>query len=431
MLYEVTPLKRPPLRIMPLPIMVDPIEGEALISWCHRLGACLGLNPAQTALMLGIDGSDPAWWHRPDRDTLSAISMRSGVALEQLRSMTLLDWRGLSGKMPKTVVGRSSRRLHSVSAQARPLYAACPQCLAEDRTPSLRLNWLTGWATVCPIHETVLIERCWKCRFRLRTPTLEVRDTLALSACSNCGANHYDAPSMTADTAVLALQERMLGAMQKGKAWFPGLRTCAWSTTETFIEQISSTVWSFPGVANDRRRQVLFAQIAEELNLPPIEPETWERAYGLMLIAAWMLQKPSERWSVIVEITSRSTERSSEVVMRPPTRRRTGQPDIFSIDKMADARGYKQRTRGSFCEIGHCPDAETLQRRAAFAMNDPTYRKLLAIARCREGAPVPAIVEESGFPHSTVYRWWLKYRPEPSNTLHTQLPLKPGASKVS
>jgi hypothetical protein len=60
MLYEVTPLARPPPRIVPLPVMVDPMEGEAFISCCHRLGARLSLSPGQTACMLGAVASDSA-----------------------------------------------------------------------------------------------------------------------------------------------------------------------------------------------------------------------------------------------------------------------------------------------------------------------------------------------------------------------------------
>lgn len=77
MLYEVTPLTRSPPRIVPLPIMVDPMEGEALISWCHRLGARLGFRPRETARMLRVDISDPAWWQRPRPETLLAISRRN------------------------------------------------------------------------------------------------------------------------------------------------------------------------------------------------------------------------------------------------------------------------------------------------------------------------------------------------------------------
>ena len=98
MLYEVTPLTRSPPRIVPLPIMVDPMEGEALISWCHRLGARLGFRPRETARMLRVDISDPAWWQRPRPETLLAISRRTGVSVKRVQTMTLLDWKGLSSQ---------------------------------------------------------------------------------------------------------------------------------------------------------------------------------------------------------------------------------------------------------------------------------------------------------------------------------------------
>jgi hypothetical protein len=67
-------------------------------------------------------------------------------------------------------------------------------------------------------------------------------------------------------------------------------------------------------------------------------------------------------------------------------------------------------TRGNFCRRDYYPDVDTLQRHAALARNEAIYRRMLAIARCREGAPVQAIVDESGYPHYIVNRWWHKHR---------------------
>ena len=81
--------------------------------------------------------------------------------------------------------------------------------------------------------------------------------------------------------------------------------------------------------------------------------------------------------------------------------------NIFSVDGVARKQAYMQ-TRGSFCQRDYYPDVDTLQRHAALARNEAIYRKLLAIARCREGASVQAIVDESGYPYYIVYRWWFQ-----------------------
>ena len=224
MLYEVTPLTRSPPRVVPLPIMVDPMEGEALISWCHRLGARLGFRPRETAHMLSVDTSDPTWWQRPRPETLLSISRRTGVSTKRVQAMTLLDWKGLSSQITfGQIVGRGTRDLHRPGRTSQ-FCVVCPQCLVDDREAWFRLDWLTGWATVCPTHGTVFIEICGKCRFPVRMPTLTVQDTPTLGTCPNCGARYCDAPSTNAHPAVVALQEPMFRAMRDGEARFPGLQ---------------------------------------------------------------------------------------------------------------------------------------------------------------------------------------------------------------
>ncbi|WP_217494735.1 TniQ family protein, partial [Edaphosphingomonas haloaromaticamans] len=409
MLYEVTPVTRPPPRVVPLPIMVDPMEGEALISWCHRLAARLGLRLHQTARMLGVDTSDPAWWHRPGPEVLLAISRRTGVGMKRLRAMTFLDWKGLSSQRnPGHIVGRWSRDLVRPRADCSPHCVACPQCLVDDREPWVRLDWLTGWASLCPVHGTVLIERCRKCHAPLRMPTLEVNYTPTLGTCHKCGARHCDAPLTIAHPPVLELQEKMLRAMREGKARFPGLRTCAWSTMVALVAQISWTLWQS---RDGRRRLVLFVRIAQELGLPPTQSGSGSRAYELMLILVWMLRKPSERWSVILGVKP-DTEQASEVVMRLPMRQRTRLLNILSVDATVRRQAYMRTLSDPLCQTDCYPDSDTLQRHGAVATSEPIYRKLLAIARCREGASVEAIVDESNHRRHRVDRWWHKYRPE-------------------
>ena len=424
MLYEVTPLTRSPPRVVPLPIMVDPMEGEALISWCHRLGARLGFRPRETAHMLSVDTSDPTWWQRPRPETLLSISRRTGVSTKRVQAMTLLDWKGLSSQITVgQIVGRGTRDLHRPGRSSQ-FCVVCPQCLVDDREAWFRLDWLTGWATVCPTHGTVFIEICGECRFPVRMPTLTVQDTPTLGTCPNCGARYCDAPSTNAHPAVVALQEPMFRAMRDGEARFPGLQSCAWSTMAAFVAQLSRTIWD---VREGRPRYVLFVRIAEDLSMPPTTSGSWGRAYDLMLIAAWMLQKPLERWSIILGITS-NMRNALEVVMRLPVRQRTRLLNIFSVDGIARKKAYVE-TRSIFCRRDYYPDVDTLQQHAALARNEAIYRKMLAIARCREGESVQAIVDESGYPHYVVRRWLLKYKPDQDKTQRASNLLHPPISK--
>ena len=96
MLYEVTPFTWSPPALS-LPIMVDPMEGEALIPGAIAW-TVLGLRPRETAHMLSVDTSDPTWWQRPRPETLLSISRRTGVSTKRVQAMTLLDWKGLSSQ---------------------------------------------------------------------------------------------------------------------------------------------------------------------------------------------------------------------------------------------------------------------------------------------------------------------------------------------
>ena len=376
MLYEVTPLTRSPPRIVPLPIMVDPMEGEALISWCHRLGARLGFRPRETARMLRVDISDPAWWQRPRPETLLAISRRTGVSMKRVQTMTLLDWKGLSSQRTSgQIVGRGTRDLHRPGATGQ-FCVVCPQCLVDDREPWLRLDWLTGWATVCPMHGTVFIELCGKCRSPVRMLTLKAQDRPTLGTCPNCGARYCDAPSTNAHPAVVALQEPMFRAMREGEACFPGLQTCAWSTMAAFVAQISRTIWD---ARNGRPRHVLFVRIAEELSLPPhhlrvvgpgLRPDADSRldapeAFGTVVDHPWDHVQYEERAR-----GSHAPTRSSEdtVVEHLLGRRRRAQTGLYANKRQflparllsgcryaATTRRPRQERSDISQAAGHCP----------------------------------------------------------------------------
>jgi hypothetical protein len=143
-----------------------------------------------------------------------------------------------------------------------------------------------------------------------------------------------------------------------------------------------------------------------------------------MVISAWLLQKPAERWSILVGEKTGQSQSSLKPLMRLSARQRERLERILSIDETARVHGRRTVTIGGHCvyPIGHYPSAEILKQRAGAAMNDTFHRKLVAIARICEGATVDAVVRETGLPFRTAYRWWCRYRPDrlSQDTLQTQ-----------
>jgi len=80
---------KPPQR---WPLHPTPVEGEALSSWLHRIARCYRMDvPDLLQHDLGHDGAsdlDGA----PPAALLEALARRSGLSLDQLRSMSLAGW---------------------------------------------------------------------------------------------------------------------------------------------------------------------------------------------------------------------------------------------------------------------------------------------------------------------------------------------------
>ena len=75
---------RPPA-IRELPLYVDPLPDEALLSWLLRLARCLKLSMhvlAHEAFDIDDRAGHSHWWSRPNPWHLKRISERTGVRIE-------------------------------------------------------------------------------------------------------------------------------------------------------------------------------------------------------------------------------------------------------------------------------------------------------------------------------------------------------------
>ncbi|MGC4251507.1 MAG: TniQ family protein [Sphingobium sp.] len=99
-LYDAMPFEALPAVVRQLPVRLQPHDGEALVSWLHRLAARLRLPPR--TLLRDVAGlpaeDDRKWWRRPDRQRLSAL--RFAARLSVSVAMPSLSSRNTSSLMP-------------------------------------------------------------------------------------------------------------------------------------------------------------------------------------------------------------------------------------------------------------------------------------------------------------------------------------------
>lgn len=94
--------------------------------------------------------------------------------------------------------GTARRLAHHFPARnfLRHHHAWCPQCYRDDERPYDRLLWSIAPVTACPIHQTLLVERCPECGSRVPV----VHSRAVPGVCPRCEASLADgAPSADAD----------------------------------------------------------------------------------------------------------------------------------------------------------------------------------------------------------------------------------------
>jgi hypothetical protein len=220
-----------PYRPPQLPLYVEPLPDEALLSWLLRLATRLRVSiHALSSYSFGVDdrGGHTRWWLRPHPWLLAKISERTGVAVTRLRKMTL------SGTQPvyrdDEASGRFCGRRYEVLPPDRRMFrfAVCCACIEEDERPYLRSSWLIGWTGVCATHNVQLIERCEHCKAGLRVDRWATVAVFAPGRCIRCGEEIHDFADVPADPSASALQQMMLSGKCDGYMEIPGLPKLMW-----------------------------------------------------------------------------------------------------------------------------------------------------------------------------------------------------------
>lgn len=147
--------------LVTLPIRVDPIPGESLVSWLAAYATrmkCWWGEVLQIVLPASADLGRPdrdlvlvAHLRDDERDHIAAATHTDAAAIE---SMTLTGRYGQplitidpAGGRPHTPWGKISR------------HRFCPHCVKADPGRG-RLEWLLPWITICPDHRCHLADAC-------------------------------------------------------------------------------------------------------------------------------------------------------------------------------------------------------------------------------------------------------------------------------
>lgn len=143
-----------------------PLLGESLSSWFARLALANGLGAAELipAALPGATARSRDLDRLACDTLLENLARFTGASFSTLSNMHFGRWRGRlferdegRGVMPwfLPLYRELSRRPYGQQF--------CPECLAEDREPHMRLEWRLSFVAVCARHRRILSDACPKC----------------------------------------------------------------------------------------------------------------------------------------------------------------------------------------------------------------------------------------------------------------------------
>jgi hypothetical protein len=401
-IYESEPLPPEPL-LRRLPVHVEPQPGEALCSWAMRLSAKIGVPPLLLGKWaFGINANtDRHWWRRPSDEMLAAISDRTGLSIDRLRSMTLLDY-AVAGQdeVYDRFRARRNRRAGDMTRTNRPI-VTCLHCLAEDDAPFIRLEWMIGWICVCLRHGTEMTTCCPHCTAIICMPNLASRDVAIIGCCAHCGASLACRSSVgAARPMVMRIQAEMLSAKRKGRGPIASLPPMTWATMVVLIDLILFTIWS---VAPDYRREHLFKRVATDIGMGVDDHLRidWTDNIGTVLLLEWLAGGWSSRFvdAMAMLQTPRLEQTIDSLVdMAPDTR-----AELLAIlpKGMFD---YRPGTPPWRLWLETLPSSEELERMAWRQLHSQYERRIHILALLREKPDIDYVARVHGLKPRTVQR---------------------------
>ena len=123
-------------------------------------------------------------------------------------------------------------------------FAVCGRCLQGDANPYLRSAWLIGWMGVCPVHGTLLIERCTACGAGLRAAPFTTAASFSPATCTRCAKSVLGNSNLAAHPSVVLLQAALFRGKRDGVLELDGLGPLTWREMVALADVLIGMVWT-------------------------------------------------------------------------------------------------------------------------------------------------------------------------------------------
>lgn len=183
------------------PVRPPLIDGELLSSWICRLAVANGLVPLalHEILSAAAGPTGKGWMDRsPSSELADYMARQADQPVERilraapLRPARLINRDDFVGRFvaasPKLVLRPNVTAKDAEEPERDAAYLAyCPQCLAEDEEPFMRMEWRTRFATGCERHGIRLQHCCPHCRGQIK-PHL-AKHLEGICFCAHCAGD--------------------------------------------------------------------------------------------------------------------------------------------------------------------------------------------------------------------------------------------------
>jgi hypothetical protein len=148
------------------PVHLKPQADELLSSWLARLALAHGQTVASFTYRVwprrNLVARDVDLWNDPV--IFETLSTKTATPPDRVFAATLASYEGwLFDKPRQCHLPWMLPRYLNIRPHRHFGLQFCPWCLASDKEPYLRRQWRLAFLTLCPIHQTLLLDRCQRC----------------------------------------------------------------------------------------------------------------------------------------------------------------------------------------------------------------------------------------------------------------------------
>jgi hypothetical protein len=341
----------------PLPFRLAPLPGEALPSWLGRIGQRYDLD--RVDLLASAFGPRApralayGGWAQPPAELTRTIASRTSVTDCAVRATTFASWAGLAPTRERMRIPAFADTLVHVGDTT----AICPRCLASNATPYVRKLWTLTFVAVCPMHRTVLIVACRRCKQR---PS--IMDTLdSRRRCRWCDTSFDEGPP--AHPLAAHWQARLLSALYRGWIAPAHIGPLPWPLLINAVREIG-VIWHVAGGVDRARLAAMIGAsvgaVVTPVNLGRIKVLGALERHDALLTVGWLLENWPMRMIMTAEqiglTRARRTATKRGATLKAAIHR---MPWRFSCDLAWRTSGWDEPSRSA---IQHPDYLRTLRR---------------------------------------------------------------------